>query len=101
MTDDRFLELAHVVQEKESRLTLITRTISSYEVSYKVVKEDETFEERTYTSKTNDRKRLLRLLDIECEKDNSVLFKILSIKEKAGLYGLERSVFAKEGKAVR
>lgn len=95
MEEERFVELAHLVAEKESRLALITRTISSFEVSYKVVKEDETFEERTFVSKTNDKKRLLRLLDIECQKDNSVMFKILAIKEISGLYGIERSVFAK------
>ena len=98
MPEDRFIELAHVVAEKESRLSLITRTISSFSVSYKVVKEDETIETRQYTSKTNDKKRLARLLEKEAEKDNSVFFKVLEVKETTALYGIERSLFAKEGK---
>lgn len=103
MEEDVFLELAHVVQEKESKLSLITRTMKSVVVKYVAVDKDRKFLDLEYSGKALDNKKLEKAIKEQATEKGLLVFSIdldnKSIKEE--LYGIERSVFAKNGKAVR
>ena len=98
LDDDKFLELAHVVQEKESKLNLITRTLKSVSVPYVAVNKSREFIDCIYKGKALDDAKIKKAIEKECAEKGLMLFDIGKGTTTETLYGLDKREFIKAGK---
>lgn len=102
MSEEKFMELGHILSEDESKLGLVTRTLKSYAVKYTAVSPDRQFHEFTANVKQLQPKQLEKALQEDAVKNGCpVLFSHEKPEPSEQLYGLDRLDFIANGKVVR
>lgn len=102
MTEEKFMELGHILSEDESKVGLVTRTLKSYSVRYTAVSPDRQFHEFTANVKQLQPKQLEKALQEDAVKNGCpVLFSHEKPETSEELYGLDRLEFISNGEVVR
>lgn len=102
MSEEKFMELGHILSEDESKVGLVTRTLKSYRVKYTAVSLDRGFHEFTVSVKQLHPKQLEKALQEDAiKKGCAVVFSHEKPEPSEELYGLDRLDFIANGKVVK